>query len=91
MKKAIKPVLVLASLAILAGCENLDHYKAKEINRTVTVPLMFTRTFDATGVEKVTNSDGTVTRRAKSLSITTTAGGVTTTTVLKDAELSSDK
>jgi len=87
--KTLIALLILAALG--SGCTNLKGYKASEIHRTTSYPLVFTSQVDATGVEKVTNADGKVVRRAKTLTITTTAGGYSSTTVLKDAELESEE
>lgn len=90
MKTATKAApLGLVALACLAasGCVNLPNIRASEFHRTTSYPLVFTHQIDATGVEKVTTDDGRVIRRAKSLTSTVTAGGYSSSTVFKDAEL----
>ncbi len=80
-------ILLAAALLALTGCAITPQYNAKEVHRTMTYPLVFTDTVDAVGIEKVTNPDGSVTRRAETLTHSTTAGGFTRTSVYKGAEI----
>lgn len=78
---------VLLIVALFTGCANLPNIRASEMHRTTSYPLIFTHQIDATDISKVTTDDGRVVRRAKSLTSVLTAGGYSSSTVFKDAEL----
>lgn len=79
--------LIIALVALFSGCSSIPAYTAGEIHVTTSYPLVFTDQIDAVGIAKVTNADGTVTRKAGTLTHTTTAGGFTRTAVYKEVEL----
>lgn len=88
----MKPRLILLLIPLaLAGCANLAGYKAEEVHHTVTFPLVFTDSIDAVGITKVTAADGTVTRKAETLTHTTVISGFTRTAVYKGAEIKESK
>lgn len=89
--KSIIALLFCAVLFGVSGCASLPAYNASEVHQTTSYPLIFASQVDATGVEKVTQPDGKVVRKAKTLTITVTAGGFAQTTVLKDAEVDATK
>jgi len=84
-------LLILASCTLLSGCANLAGYKAEEVHHTVTFPLLFTDSIDAVGIKKTTAADGTVTRKAETLTHTTVISGFTRTAVYKGAEIKEAK
>lgn len=90
----MKPVVITflsGAALVLSGCASLPAYNASEVHQTTSYPLIFSSQVDATGVEKVTQPDGKVVRKAKTLTVTVTAGGFAQTTVLKDAEVDATK
>lgn len=90
MKTSIRIIALLAAL-FLAGCVGITGYKASEVHQTVSFPLLFSDTIDAVGIKKETQPDGTVVRKADTLSHTTTVGGYSRQVVYKDAEIESKK
>ena len=88
--KLTRILLVLAFL-LTAGCANLPNYKAEEVHQTTSYPLFYSKQIDAIGISKVTNPDGTVTRKAETATVSLQISGFNSVTVLKGAELSSDK
>lgn len=79
----------LALIGVLIACSGctITGYKASEVHQSVSYPLIFTDTIDATGIRKTTREDGTVVHKAESLTHSTNVGGFSRTVVYKDAEL----
>jgi len=73
-------------LAILTGCTSLPRYAAEEVHQTIAAPG-FSSEIHATGIEKTTLDDGSVVRKADSLTHTTTILGFSRTANYKGAEL----
>ena len=86
MKTSLVFLAACAAFA-LTGCVNLPEFKAREVHRTMSYPLVFTDQVDAIDITKKTNPDGTVTRTAGTVTHTTTIGGFTRSAVYKDAEI----
>lgn len=78
--------LIAISLVCLAGCSTAPRYTAEEVHQTVSAPG-FSSELHASGIEKRTQEDGTVVRKADSLTHTTTILGFSRTAVYKGAEL----
>ena len=82
MRKLIIPLIVFG----LAGCSTIPRYAAEEVHQTIAAPG-FSSEIHATGIEKMTLDDGTVVRKADSLTHTTTILGFSRTANYKGAEL----
>ena len=82
MRKLIIPLIVFG----LAGCSTIPRYAAEEVHQTIAAPG-FSSEIHATGIEKTTLDDGTVVRKADSLTHTTTILGFSRTANYKGAEL----
>lgn len=79
-------LLALASLA-LSGCA-ITGYKAEEVHRTINFPG-FSDEVHALNIKKTTAADGTVTRKAETLTHTTSVLGVSRSATYKGAEIKS--
>lgn len=79
-------ILALASLA-LSGCQLVPEYEAEEINRTMSIPLVFKDEVHATGIKKETDEDGSVHLKAENLTHGTTIGGFERNANYKGAKL----
>lgn len=84
--KTFNSIVSLAAAAILAGCSNLPRYNAEEITHIISGPG-FSTDLNATGIAKETLEDGTVIRRAETLTNTVKILGFSRTAVYKNAEL----
>lgn len=82
MRKLIIPLIVFG----LAGCSTAPRYAAEEVHQTIAAPG-FSSEIHATGIEKTTLDDGSVVRKADSLTHTTTILGFSRTANYKGAEL----
>lgn len=82
MRKLIIPLIVFG----LAGCSTIPRYAAEEVHQTIAAPG-FSSEIHATGIEKTTLDDGSVVRKADSLTHTTTILGFSRTANYKGAEL----
>ena len=82
MRKLIIPLIVFG----LAGCSTIPRYAAEEVHQTIAAPG-FSSEIPATGIEKTTLDDGSVVRKADSLTHTTTILGFSRTANYKGAEL----
>lgn len=89
MHSSTRTLLFLGTLwcLVATGCTNLPRYKASEFHMTITYPLVFTETIDATGITKTTRDNGDVVRKAANLTHSTTVMGFVRTAVYKDAEI----
>lgn len=81
----------LCAAVLVSGCALTPKYNASEVHYVESYPLVFTHQIDATNIKKETNADGTVTRKAETLTHTITVGGFTRTAVYKDAEITTEK
>ena len=79
--------LILLSVAILltTGCSSIPNATGKEINRSWKTPF-FSDTVSSDAVAKVTNEEGTVTRRAINYKHDTTVLGWGRTLTAKEIE-----
>jgi hypothetical protein len=68
------------------GCSSVPRYAAEEVHQTIAAPG-FSSEIHATGIEKTTLDDGSVVRKADSLTHTTTILGFSRTANYKGAEL----
>lgn len=68
------------------GCSTIPRYAAEEVHQTIAAPG-FSSEIHATGIEKTTLDDGSVVRKADSLTHTTTILGFSRTANYKGAEL----
>lgn len=87
MKNRVTLPAILAAVAlILQGCSTIPRYAAEEVHQTIAAPG-FSSEIHATGIEKTTLDDGSVVRKADSLTHTTTILGFSRTANYKGAEL----
>lgn len=84
--KAIQRIIITLSALALVGCSTAPRYAAEEVHQTVSAPG-FSSEIHASGIAKETRQDGTVVRKADSLTHTTTILGFSRTAVYKGAEL----
>lgn len=85
-------IVIGTLLLLLSGCESLTNYKAAEVYQTSSYPLFYSKTVDAKGISKsIDPTTGKVTRTAESVTIDVEISGFKSTTILKDAEVGSDK
>lgn len=93
MKTNLIRSLILAALAAVAlcggGCQ-ITNFKASEVHQVMSVPLVFKQTIHAEGISKVTEADGTVKRKAKTLSHDLAIFGFERNSTYKDAELETE-
>lgn len=82
----ISTILATVALILQSGCSTTPRYAAEEVHRTMSAPG-FSSEIHAMGIEKETGEDGTVIRKADSLTHTTTILGFSRTAVYKGAEL----
>lgn len=83
--------LLIAAALALAGCQNITGYKAEEVHHTVSFPLVFSDSIHAVGIKQETAPDGTITRKADTLTHETVIGGFTRTATYKGAEIAVKK
>ena len=84
--KAIQRIIITFSAIALVGCSTAPRYAAEEVHQTIAAPG-FSSEIHATGIEKTTHDDGSVVRKADSLTHTTTILGFSRTANYKGAEL----
>jgi hypothetical protein len=84
--KAIQRIIITFSAIALVGCSTAPRYAAEEVHQTIAAPG-FSSEIHATGIEKTTLDDGSVVRKADSLTHTTTILGFSRTANYKGAEL----
>jgi hypothetical protein len=84
--KATHGIIITLSAITFAGCSSLPRYAAEEVHQTIAAPG-FSSEIHATGIEKTTLDDGSVVRKADSLTHTTTILGFSRTANYKGAEL----
>lgn len=84
--KAIQCIIITLSAIALVGCSSVPRYAAEEVHQTIAAPG-FSSEIHATGIEKTTLDDGSVVRKADSLTHTTTILGFSRTANYKGAEL----
>lgn len=93
MKTADRLYLIFALLActllLFTGCQ-ITNFKASEVHQVMSVPLVFKQTIHAEGISKVTEADGTVKRKAKTLSHDLAIFGFERNSTYKDAELETE-
>ncbi len=88
--KAIQSIIITLSAITFAGCSAVPRYAAEEVHQTIAAPG-FSSEIHATGIEKTTQDDGSVVRKADSLTHTTTILGFSRTANYKGAELETIK
>lgn len=90
--KITRPLIILfialLALLLVTGCSSLPAYQAEEVHQTMALPG-YTSEIHATGIKKETQDDGTVVRKADSLTHTTSILGFSRTAVYKGAEIKS--
>lgn len=84
--KTFSSMASLVAAVILAGCSTAPRYNAEEITHIVSGPG-FSTDLNATGIVKDTLDDGTVIRRAETLTNTIKILGFSRTAVYKNAQL----
>lgn len=90
--RLLRAAIVLTALGIaclvgMTGCALVPQYEADEVHRTMSIPLVFKDGVHATGIQKVTNEDGTVDLKAEVLTHDTTIGGFERNATYKGAKL----
>jgi hypothetical protein len=84
--EAIQRIIITFSAITFAGCSAVPRYAAEEVHQTIAAPG-FSSEIHATGISKATLEDGSVVRKADSLTHTTTILGFSRTANYKGAEL----
>ncbi len=78
-------LLMLVPVLGLTGCA-INGYKADEVHRTISFPG-FSDEVHALGIKKTTAGDGTETRKAETLTHTTSIAGFSRSATYKGAEI----
>jgi hypothetical protein len=73
---AFMVVMVAFILFMCSGCASITGYEADEVHHKMSVPLLFNDSIKAIGIKKTTNADGSVTRKAETLTHETDIVGV---------------
>jgi hypothetical protein len=77
---------LLASVLGFTGCSLVPQYRSDEVHRTISFPG-FSDEVHALGIKKDTAEDGTVIRKAETLTHTTSIAGFSRSATYKGAEL----